>query len=157
MRYYLYMNELHNFIQETLKNRKNPYKRIQIGTIKNEAQKHIESICGHKISEIDIDNSGIIHAMKKPEHNLEHDDLLNAVDVINTATDISISEKKHKSNDVLVFKKDIDGEITILAEVHKKNDYLLVFNAWRQKKARRDATAERPSANAQDDSPRADT
>jgi hypothetical protein len=82
--------------------------------------------------------------------------LLNVVEVINTATDISISNKKHKSNDVLVFKKDIDGEITFLAEVHEKNGYLLVFNAWRQKKARRDATAQRPSANVRNESPCAD-
>jgi hypothetical protein len=78
------------------------------------------------------------------------------VEVINTAIDISVSKKKHKSNDVLVFKKEIDDEITFLAEVHKKNGYLLVFNAWRQTKARKDATAKRPSANVQNESPRAD-
>jgi len=150
------MNLLHNLIAETLKKRKSPYKRIQIGKISDEAQKRIESVCGVKIPEIDIDNSGIIHAIKKAEHNLQPDDLLNVVDVINTAADITISKKKHKSNDVLVFKKDIDGEITFLAEVHEKNGYLLVFNAWRLKKARRDATAKRPSANVQNESPRAD-
>jgi hypothetical protein len=53
--------------------------------------------------EIHIDNSGIIHAMGKPQHNLEPDDLLYAVDVINSTNDISLSEKKHKSNDVLIF------------------------------------------------------
>ena len=83
-----------DFIEETQKNRKSPYKRIHIGNISDEAQKRIENICGAKISEIDIDN--------------------------------------------------------------EKNDYLLVFNAWRQKKARRDATAKRPSANVQNESPRAD-
>ena len=118
------MNLLHNFIQESLENRKNPYKRIQIGNISDEAQKRIESICGSKVTGIDIDNSGIIHAMKKAAHNLESDDLQNAVEVINTSTEICLSDKKHKSNDVLVFKKDINGEITILAEVHKKNDYV---------------------------------
>jgi transcription elongation factor len=150
------MKLLHDFIDETQKNRKKRYKRIRIGAISDEAQKRIENICGGKIPEIDIDNSGVIHAIKKAEHNLQPDDLLNVVEVINTATDISISAKKHKSNDVLVFKKDIDGEITFLAEVHEKNGYLLVFNAWRAKKARRDATAQRPSANVQNESPRAD-
>ena len=84
--------------------------------------------------------TGIIHALKKVNHNLQPDDLLYAIDVINTSTDISLNSKKHKSNDVLIFKKDINGEITFLAEVHIKNDYLLIFNAWRQKKARRGAT-----------------
>ena len=83
--------------------------------------------------------------------------MLHVVEVINTAADISVSPKNHKSNDVLIFKKDIDGEITFLAEVHRKNGYLLVFNAWRRQKARRDATAQRPSANVQNGSPRAGT
>ena len=44
--------------------------------------------------------------------------------------------------DVLIFKKDIDGEIAFLTEAHIGNGFLLVFNAYRQKKARRrpDAT-----------------
>jgi len=150
------MNLLNNFIEETLKKRKNPYKRIKIGNISDETQKRIKDICGSEVSEIDIDNSGIIHALKKVEYNLQPDDLLNAVEVINTATNICISKRKHKTNNVLEFKKDIDGEIIILAEVHEKNGYLMIFNAWRLKKARRDATAKRPSANVQNESPRAD-
>jgi hypothetical protein len=94
--------------------------------------------------------------MSKPAHNLEPDDLLYAVEVINTSTDIALSDEKHKCNDVLVFKQDIGGgELTILTEVHAKAGYLLVFDAWRQKKARKDATANMPSANAQDEFPRA--
>jgi hypothetical protein len=60
---------------------------------------------------------------------------------------------------VLIFKKDIEGEITILAEMHKNEGYLLVFDAWRQKKKRlrKDTTAQKPSANVQDESPHADT
>jgi hypothetical protein len=53
-----------DLIEETQKNRKSPYKRIHIGNINDEAQKRIENICGVKISEIDIVNSGIIHAIK---------------------------------------------------------------------------------------------
>jgi hypothetical protein len=95
--------------------------------------------------------------MKQAHHNLEPDDLLYAVDVINTSNDISLSDKKHKFNSVVVFKKDRGGEITVLTEVHVKNNYLLVFDAWRQQKARRYATAQRPSANVQNGSPSADT
>jgi hypothetical protein len=58
------MKLLHDFIDETQKNRKRRYKRIQIGNISDEAQKRIEKICGGKISEIDIDNSGIIVSVK---------------------------------------------------------------------------------------------
>ena len=148
---------LRDFIKESLVNRKEPYKRLKIGLIDDKAGGRIAEICGAKVTEIDIDNSGIIHAMKQQRHNLEADDLLHAVEVINTTGNISFSEKKHKSNDVLIFKKDIDGEITFLAEVHSKNSYLLVFDAWRQQRARRDATAQGPSANVLDGSPCADT
>ena len=154
---------LQDFIKESLKNRKAPYKWIRIGIIENNAQKRIEEKCGYKVSEIHIDNSGIIHTMAQAHHNLESDDILYAVDVINTTNDISLSGKKHKSNDVLIFKQDINGSITFLAEVHAKNGYLLVFNAWRPKKARRDPDAAKlksarpPGAYVQNESPSADT
>jgi len=129
--------ELQDFIKETLENRNNEYKIIKIGETTEDAKQRIEKICGKKISSIDIDNSGVIHAVSKVNHNIESDDLLLAVDVINTTTDISLSDKKHQDCDVLIFKKDIDGEITFLTETHIKKDYLLIFNAWRQNKARR--------------------
>jgi len=133
--------ELQNFINEALQNRKAPHKWIKIGIINNEAQGRIERKCGLRVSEIHIDNSSVIHAMTQAQHNLDPNDLLHAVDVINSTDDISLSDKKHKSCDVLIFKKDINGEITLLAEVHVKNGYLMVFNAWRLKKARRDPDA----------------
>ncbi|MDR0321058.1 MAG: hypothetical protein LBI28_06105 [Treponema sp.] len=150
---------LKDFIEETLKNRKAPYKWIRIGTVRNEAQGRIEQKCGAKVTGIHIDNSSVIHAMIQAHHHLEPDALLHAVDVINTTNDISISEKKHKSNDVLIFKQDINGYITFLTEVHVKNGYLLVFDAWRQKKARRDPDAAKrlPGAYVQNESPSADT
>ena len=150
---------LMDFIEKSLKDRNAPYKWIQIGTISNDAQKKIEQKCGAKISKIHIDNSGVIHAMAQTHHNLEPDDLLHAVDVINTTNDISLSGKKHKSNNVLIFKQAINGYITFLTEVHVKNNYLLVFDAWRQKKARRDLDAAQrpPEAYVQNESPSAVT
>ena len=151
--------ELYKFIMESLKNRKAPHKWIQIGTIVEDAQKRIKQKCGAIITEIHTDNSGIIHAVAPAHHNLEPEDLLYAVDVINTTNDIDLSEKKHKCNDVLIFKQDIDGSIIFLAEIHVKNKYLLVFDAWREKKARRDPDAAKklPGAYVQNESPSADT
>jgi hypothetical protein len=150
--------ELKKFIDETMIDRKAPYKRERIAALSIGTKTYIESKLDIKIKEIDIDKHGVIHAMKKVEHNLEPDDLLYAVEVINTSNDITISDKKHKQNIVLNFKKDMGGgELTILTEVHAKDGYLLVFDAWRQKKARKGATANMPSANAQNEFPRADT
>jgi hypothetical protein len=149
----------YSFIMETLKNRKASHKWIRIGTIVDDAQKRIKQKCGANISEIHIDNSGIIHAITQAHHNLEPEDLLYAVDVINTTNDIDLSEKKHKCNDVLIFKQDIYGSIIFLAEIHVKNKYLLVFDSWREKKARRDPDAAKklPGAYVQNESPSADT
>jgi len=129
-------SELKDFIDESMNNRHLPNKRVMIGTITADAQNRIEAVCGRKVKDIDTDRSGVIHALKKADHNLETEDLLLAVDVINTSTDIALSPDKNQNNDVLMFKKDIDGDITFLTEVRAGNGYLLVFNAWRQKKAR---------------------
>jgi hypothetical protein len=130
--------ELKTFIDESLADKKAPYKRAVIGKINEDAQKRIETAYGEKVSlkNINIDNYSIHHAVTNLNHNLEPEDLLLAADVINSATDITKSDVKHQDSDVLVFKKDIDGEITFLTEVRVKNGYLLVFDAWRQKKAR---------------------
>ena len=61
-------------------------------------------------------------------------------------------------DELVEFIKDIDGDITFLTEVRAKNGYLLVFDVWRQKKARSrrrpDAAKKLPRAYAQNDPPR---
>ena len=150
--------ELAEFIEKSLENREAITKRVMIGTINADAQKRIEAKCGEKANEIDIDNNGIVHALTQLHHNLEPEDLFLAVDVINTTTDIELSDEKHKDCDVLVFQKDIDGDITFLTEVHVKKGYLLIFDAWRQKKARSrrgsDAAKKPPRTYAQSEPPR---
>jgi hypothetical protein len=153
--------ELSAFIENSMSNRKTPYKRIKIGDISEAAQSRIKNKFGFNIPGIGIENYSIIHTMKKAAHNLESDDLLHAVDVINTSQNIELSPKQHKDCKVLEFTKDINGELTILTEVHTKDGYLLVFDAWRKKKARRDTTADTgegtPSVNVQNETPLADT
>ena len=149
-------SELKDFVDEAVRSPK-PYKRVIIGKVSAEAQKRIEAKCGVKVDNINIDNNGIIHAVTQLHHNLLPEDILHAVDVINTTTEIELSDKRHLKNDVLIFKKDMDGEITFLTEVHVKNEYLVIFDAWRQKKAqsrRSSSAAQRPPAtHAQNDSP----
>ena len=152
------VDELAEFIEESLENRETVTKRVMIGTINEDAQKRIKTKCGEKANEIDIDNNGVVHALTQLHHNLEPEDLLLAVDVINTTTDIELSDEKHKDCKVLIFKKDIDGEITFLTEVHVRKGYLLVFDVWRQKKARSrrgpDAAKKPPRTYAQSEPPR---
>jgi len=143
-------SELKRFIDETLENKKAPYKRVIIGKIGDDARSRIEAVYGKRVNfeNINLDNDSIHHAVENLHHNIEREDLLLAVEVINTSRDITLSEERHQDSDVLVFKKDMDGEITFLTEVRVKNGYLLVFNAWRQKKAR-----SRKRSDAADGSP----
>jgi hypothetical protein len=59
---------------------------------------------------------------------------------------------------VLIFKKDIGGELTVLADFYPKYETLVIFDAWR-KKPRNSATADTnegtPSANVRNAEPSA--
>jgi hypothetical protein len=93
-------------------------KGIKIGIVSKNTKKLLDNKFGFGVQ--DIDKDGVIHALDKPAHNLDPDDLLRMVDIINTSQDITLSPEKHQNNQVLIFKKDVDGELTVLAEFRKK-------------------------------------
>jgi hypothetical protein len=159
--HYTLTNEkgLRDFVNATMADKHAPYKRLFIGVVSDTTQQKLKNDFGFTIKNVNIDNDGIIHAMDKAAHNLEADDLLYVVDVINGSQDIERSPLKHQNNPVLIFKKDIDGELTVLAEVRNKNGYLLVFNAWRKNRRRRrsDAVKTPPGTYVQNASPHTDT
>jgi hypothetical protein len=145
-------NKIKQFITKALKDRKEKG-RIILGKILPEAQARIADKISGSIFEIQITMDDVRHAHQE-KHNLDADDLRHAVNVINTATDITLSERRHADNDVLVFTKDINGDLTFLTEVHIKNGYLQVFDFWRQKKVRnRPDDKTTPGANVQDVTP----
>ena len=81
------------------------------------------------------------HAFSKKNHNLENDDLLHLVDTINSTSTIELSDKKHQGNDVLIFRKNINGEIDFVVELRMKhNGQLALITCYRLKKAGRDLT-----------------
>jgi len=151
--------EFRNFIKQSLENRDGINRKVKIGEMTEDAKKRMKGKCGKSVSNIGIDNNGVVHAHEEKHHNLKPDDLFQAVDIINSALDISMSDTKHQDCEVLEFKKDINGNIKILAEVHWSKDYLMVFNAMRKKKAQRrpDATKMSPGAHVQDAPPPAVT
>jgi hypothetical protein len=61
----IHQNEFQEFINESFINRSAPHKWVRIGIINNDAKKRIEQKCGVEVSEIHIDNYGVIHALKK--------------------------------------------------------------------------------------------
>jgi hypothetical protein len=112
-------------------------KQAYIGDIVPEAALRIKAVCGASVSKIMIDNGQIRHAYRKANHNLEDDDIFRLVEIINTATDITLSERKFLHNQALLFVKDISGEITFLIQVRIEFGGWLAFgDCWRRKRKR---------------------
>jgi hypothetical protein len=152
----LTVQELKLFIEESVTNPSSKEREVFIGQVKPDSAKKIKELINIDVINIITNSNSIWHAYRKKEHNLEPDDFLYAVDVINTATDVSPSSKKHKDNNVLIFKKDINGgEITFLAEVRVSRNALLIMNCYRQRKSRQDPNATKLSqgANVQNELP----
>jgi len=126
------LEEYENFIKHSLNSKGDKNKKIKIGETTENTKTRIKK----NVSNIGIDNHGIIHSSQK-KHNLEPDDLLKAVDIINNADEIKMSNRKHQQNEVISFIKDINGNIELLAEIHESKDFLMVFDVWRKNKVRR--------------------
>lgn len=129
--------EYKRFINESRRNSNSENKHVNIGKMTEEAKERMRCVYGKSVSNIDIDNNGIVHAYDKMEHNLEPDDLLQAVYAINTADKIKYTNTKHQNCDVLEYEKNINGLLKILVEVHDKKDHLMIFNAMRKIKVRK--------------------
>ena len=62
--------------------------------------------------------------------------------IIYTATDIELSTEKNQNNQVLYFRKDINGVITFVEEVRARHDgWLALVTCYRQRKAGRRSNA----------------
>jgi hypothetical protein len=107
-----------------------------VGTIEPTAAKKIAEICGKTVSRVMVDSDAVWHAWKKKHHNLLDDDFLHFLDAVNAADSMEVSTKMHQDNQVLLFKKDINGIIVFLAEVREKNNWLAFMDCWRLKKQR---------------------
>jgi hypothetical protein len=112
-------NELKEFVEKA-QDGKNNYKAY-IGIVTPAAAQRIEITCGEKVGKIMLESGAIRHSYSKDYHMLEKDDVLHYVDVVNTAADIRLSEKKHLSNKVITFTKDINGKILFAVEVRVKH------------------------------------
>ena len=134
----LSLAEFRRFIAEARTSPANAdIKRAYIGDVAPEAARRVKAACGKSVSKIMIDNGQIRHAHRKTNHNLEDDDVLHIVDVINTSTDITLSERKFLHNEALLFVKDISGDITFLIQVRAEYGGWLAFaDCWRRKKKR---------------------
>lgn len=127
-------SELHNFIK-THKNSKENI-RVSLGDVKEEAKQRIKAKTGIEVNRVILESDSIRHAFKKPNHNLEEDDLDDMFDVINTTTDISLSEEKSNNNQVIIFKKQEPNGVYLLEEFRSGKGDLELVTAYRLKKNR---------------------
>jgi hypothetical protein len=125
--------EFQQFVEEARTGKAN--KKAFIGTVVPEAAQRIETVCGKKIANIMLESEGIRHSLNKASHNLKEGDLLLIPEVINTATDICLSDITHQNNKCLEFSKDIVGGITFVVEVRiHHGGWLALVTCYRQKK-----------------------
>ena len=123
-------DELKTFVEEARTGKNND--KAFIGTVSSDAVLRIESACGKKVQKIMLESGAIRHSYSKEHHLLKNDDIFYYVDVVNTATDIQISKKKHLCNDVITFAKDVNGKILFVVEVRVKHDgWLSLITCYR--------------------------
>jgi hypothetical protein len=129
-------DEFQTFIKISLASDGKENHEAFIGKVGDDTKAAVKEKVGIDVDYITTDSSSIVHAYSKPWHNLEPDDMLLAVEAINTSNSITLSPRGHQNNKVLEFKKDINGEITFMTEVRVKKGKLMIFDCWRQKKIR---------------------
>jgi hypothetical protein len=128
-------NKLKIFVEESRTGKSND--KAYIGTVTPVVAKRIKDICGKKVDKIMLESGAVRHSYSKDYHLLENDDILHYVDVINTATDIKPSGKKHLNNEVITFTKDINGKILFAVEVRiKHGGWLSLITCYRLHKKR---------------------
>jgi hypothetical protein len=82
-----------------------------------------------------LESGTVRHSINKPSHNLRENDLLFIPEIINTATDIRLSDGKNQNNECLEFKKDIEGDITLIVEARMNyGGWLCPVTIYRKKK-----------------------
>jgi hypothetical protein len=107
--------ELKEFVEKARTGKGNSI--AYIGTVVPAAAQRIEAVCDKKVGKIMLESGAVRHSYRTLNHNLKDNDLLHIVNVINTATDIKISDTLHQNNECLEIRKDIGGELTFVMEV----------------------------------------
>jgi hypothetical protein len=131
----LTQDQLKLFIEEARTGKTN--EKAFIGTVTPAAVQRIEAVCGKKVVKLMLESGAIRHSYSKEYHFLEKDDIFLYADVVNTATDICLSDKKHLNNNVITFKKDISGQILFAVEVRGNHGgWLSLVTCYRLKKIR---------------------
>ena len=131
----LTQDELKAFVEESRTGKSNIKAFIEIVT--PDAYQRIEAICGKKIGKIMLESGAVRHSYGKDNHLLENDDIFHYADVINTATDVRLSGRKHLNNEVITFTKDINGKILFAVEVRVNHGgWLSLVTCYRPQKKR---------------------
>ena len=110
--------------------------KITISKINQDAKVRIDQITGVELKRVILENGAVVHALKKEDHHLMRDDFKKIGRIINSTTDISLQPKKHRNNQVLLFKEQKDNGLQILMEIRPKKQNLALLTMYRQQKAK---------------------
>ncbi|TYT77821.1 PBECR3 domain-containing polyvalent protein [Treponema phagedenis] len=124
--------ELLDFAKRAIE--ENANERLFVGHVSSEAQKRIKEVTGLDAKSIILDSNSVRHVMNKEAHNLELEDLKYMQEVINDPSSIKLSERKHRYNPVIEFRKDINGEITFVEEFRSNRGQLELVTCYRKKR-----------------------
>jgi hypothetical protein len=109
------------------------HKKAWIGVVKPSAAGRIQAVCGKTVSKIMVESDTVWHSYKKRGHNLQPDDIFHITTVINAADSITKSSYGHQNNEVLLFSKDISGNLTFVVEVRVNfGGWLSLVTCYRQ-------------------------
>ncbi|MDR1215191.1 MAG: hypothetical protein LBK25_00755 [Treponema sp.] len=112
-------NELKAFIDNAKIGNKN--EKAFIGLVMPDAAERIQAVYGQGVKKIMLESEAVRHSYRVAYHNLQDDDLLLFADVVNTATDIKLSDTKHQNNTVIQMRKNIGEKIIFTVEVRIKH------------------------------------
>ena len=106
-----------------------------VGTVTPAAAQRIEAVCNKKVEKIMLESGAVRHAYKKANHKLKDDDLLHIVEIINSATDIQVSDEMHQNNGCLEISYNLGGKIILILEVRiHYGGWLSLVTCYRTKK-----------------------
>ena len=131
----LTLDQLKLFIEEARTGKTN--EKAFIGIVAPAAVQRIEAVCGIKVEKIMLESGAVRHSYSKEYHLLGKDDIFHFVDVVNTATDMQLSGKKHLNHEVITLTKDINGQILFAVEVRiNHGGWLSLVTCYRLHKKR---------------------
>ena len=126
--------EIKDFVNNSFTSKKN--EKATVSKIYDDSKIRIKQITGKEINRVIIDNASVIHSLEKEEHHISKRDFNKIGKIINSTTDITLQQRKHQNNQVLLFKEQKNNGLELVMEVRAGKHNLALVTMYRPKKAK---------------------